>query len=346
MKPHTALTLAVVAVLVVLGGWFFGTRTSGTESDTLARGQLAFPDLPARLQQAAHIDIEHQGKTITLDRRGDVWGLKDRFDYPVQTTKVHDLLVGLAELRLDERRTADPAEFGRLGLDDPAAATAGSSLVRVVDQGDKPIAALIVGHSRGGQQGGTPDQVFVRRPGQDQTWLADAKLQIDTDPGLWLDRSIVNIDHSTIATVTATRGNQQLELARAGEKFEMKAPADHPKLDDGKLEEVSRALEFLIFEDVKPAAQIPGQKLGEGVFTTTDGLKLTVDVNQAGQEIWGRFAAAGTGDGKARADQLNGKLGAWAYELGGWKEKTLVPAMDDLKAATPATAPATAAPSK
>ena len=54
-------------------------------------------------------------------------------------------------------------------------------------------------------QGDLPDQVYVRRPGHKQSWLADGDLQVDADPQLWLDRDIMNLDHAQIAKVVSTK---------------------------------------------------------------------------------------------------------------------------------------------
>ena len=49
------------------------------------------------------------------------------------------------------------------------------------------------------------------------------------------------------------------------------------------------------------------------------------------------FAVAASSDkAKAEADRLNAALAGWTYQIGSWKEKSLVPTMDDLKAAEPA----------
>lgn len=346
MKPRTSLVLAIIAVVAVLAGWYFGVRKTVTAASSVVPGQLAFPGLVPRLQQAARIEIRHQGSTLVLERRGDAWGVAEDSDYPARPGKVRDLLAGLAELRLTERRTAEPSQFGRLGVADPGKPNADSSLVSVFDAAGKPIVALIVGHSRMRGQSDLPDQIFVRRPGENQSWLAEGRLPLDDDALMWLDRDIVNIDHTKIVGVAVTRAGQHLDLVRGGDdKLEMKFPPEHPELDEAKLGDVARALEFLSFMRVEPAAKMPGKPLGESTFTTADGLALHVGVNQAGNEIWAHFAAAGNGAAKTAAEQLDRKLTGWAYELGGWKEKVLVPAMDDLKAPPPpAAAPTPAAP--
>ena len=171
-----------------------------------------FPDLAPKLQDAARIEIIHQGKTTTLAKHGDTWGLLDRGDYPVQSSKLRGMLTALTELRLVEQRTSDPAQFSRLGLEDPNGETGTSNLLRVLDASGKPIVAVIVGHRRVRTQGNVPEQVYVRRPDDNQTWLAEGSLQVDADPQQWLERDIMNIDHGRIASVAVTHGDATLEL--------------------------------------------------------------------------------------------------------------------------------------
>ena len=40
-----------------------------------------FPDLAPKLQDAARIEITHQGKTTAIAKHGDTWGLVDRGGY-------------------------------------------------------------------------------------------------------------------------------------------------------------------------------------------------------------------------------------------------------------------------
>ena len=265
MKPRTLLILVILGVIAIAGGWYFGTAEQPTGQQAFNAGKLMFPDLAPQLQNAARIEIVHQGKTTAIVKHGDTWGLEDRGGYVVQPGKLRGMLTALTELRLVEPRTTDPAEFSRLGLEDPNGKTAESNLLRVLDPSGKTIAVLIVGHRRVRTQGNVPEQVFVRRPDDNQTWLAEGSLQVDADPQLWLDRDIMNIDHTRIATVAVTDGDAKLELARDGQKLVMKQPADHPPLDDYKLDDVDRALELLTFQDVQTDKQPVGDKIGESV---------------------------------------------------------------------------------
>ena len=380
MRARGLVVLCVLGVASVAGGWYFGTAREPAEQTSVAAGTLMFPGLTARLGDAARIEITHQGKTIALVRLGDgaesPWGLEQRGNYPVQATKLRAMLTALTELRLVEPRTTDPALYERLGLADASDAKSSSDLVRVDDKAGKPIAELLVGHRRVRTQGNVPDQVFVRRPGEAQTWLAEGSLEVDADPQLWLDRDVVNIDHARIAGVAVQRGDAALAFAAKDGKLVLTAPANAPKLEEFKLDDLDRGLEMLTFEDVTPdkdaAASKVGDPVGTSVFTTTDGLAVHVTVLKGEKDIWARFSAsagdaavgdkaagdkvggdkagadtagggkAGIASAKDAAAKLNAKWSGWTFQLGSWKEAALVPDLDMLKAPPPT--PAAAAP--
>jgi hypothetical protein len=357
MTTRTLIVLVVLGVVAVAGGWYFGIATMPAEQSAGNNGKLMFPDLATRLQQAAKVEVVHPGQHLVIEKHqvnGQVrWGLASRGGYPVQETKLRGMLTALTELRLMDPRTSDPKEFATLGVEDPTAPTSNSNLLRVLDASGKTIVALIVGHRRVRTEGNVPDEVYVRRPDDNQSWLAEGSLDVDADPQLWLDRDIMNIDHSRIAKVTVTRGNATLAFARADDKLAMTAPADHPKLDDYKLQDISRALELLTFDDVHPAAAAPASLIGTAVFTTSDGLTVTASVYDAppkpdtapamDHEVLARFAVTGDGKTKPEADRLQERLSGWSYELGSWKESSLVPSLADLTTAPSATQAVTGA---
>jgi Domain of unknown function (DUF4340) len=335
MRARTVSILVALGVIAVAGGWWFGTRTMPGEQTTVAGGRLMFPDLPTKLAGLAKVEITHQGKQTMIEKRSDGgWGVAAMHDYPVQEAKLRGMLTGLTELRLAEPRTNDPAEFSRLGVDDPDGATSSSDLLQLVDSAGKPILSVIVGHRRVRSQGGAPEEVYVRRPGENQSWLADGSLQVDADASQWLDRNVMNVAHDRIASVVV--GDQALVFGRRDGKFTLTEPADHPKLEDYKVDDVARALELLTFQEVKADADAPGTEAGHAVFTTDDGLAVAVKVFHADKDVWARFAVSGSSDKvKAEAERMNGRVSGWSYQIGPWKEKSLVPTMDDLKAPEP-----------
>ena len=350
MSPRVLAPLVALGVVALAGGWYFGIASMPKPETTVTTDGLMFPTLTQTLRTATRIEIIHQGKTLTLEKRGDgAWGVVSLHDYPVQETKLRGLLTGLTELRLSEPRTTDPAEFSRLGVEDPKGATATGDLLRVLDKGGNPIVQVIVGHRKVRSQGTGEEEVYVRRPDENQSWLAMGNVQADADADQWLDRSVTDIAQDKIASVVV--GDNALVFGRQDGKFTLTEPADHPKLDDYKVDDVGRGLQQLTFQAVKADADAPGTVAGHSDFTTTDGLAVRVTLLHADKDLWARFAASGSNTDEA--NKLNTRLGGWTYQIGSWKEKSLMPTLDDLKApeppkpvaaAAPGAAPAVAAP--
>ena len=336
MRTQGLAILLALGVAAVAGGWYFGTRTAPGEQTAVAGGKLMFPDLAPKLRDVTQVQITHQGKQTVIEKRSDGdWGVASMHDYPVQEAKLRAMLTGLTELRLAEPRTSDPAEFSRLGVDDPNSVTSSADLLRLTDTAGKPVVALIVGHRRVRSQANVPEEVYVRRPDETQSWLAEGTLQVDADASLWLDRNVMNIAHDRIASVSV--GDQALVFGRPDGKFALTQPAEHPKLEDYKVDDVARALELLTFQEVKSVADTPGTETGHSVFTTSDGLAVAVTVLHNDKDVWARFAISGSGEKvKAEAERMNGRVSGWTYQIGSWKEKSLVPTIDDLKAEEPA----------
>jgi hypothetical protein len=342
MRAVTLAALVAAGAAALAGGWYYGVATAPHEQASVAAGGLMFPDLAARLKDAAKLEIVHAGQQTVIEKRADGgWGLASMHDYPILEAKLRGVLTALTELRLLEPRTSDPAEYGRLGVDE-----AGGDLLRVVDAAGKPIVAVIAGHRRVRAQAKVPDEIYVRRPDEAQSWLAEGGLQVDADASQWLDRDILNIGPDRIASVVV--GDDALTFGRVDGKFALTKPAEHPKLEDYKVDNVARGLETLTLQAVKADADAPKDPAGHAVFTTTDGLVMAVTLFHADKDVWARFAVTGADKAKAEADRLSGRLAGWTYQIGSWKEKSLVPALDDLKAAEPpgpaAASPAAAAP--
>lgn len=335
MSDRSLIVLVLLGVLALAGGWYFGPGQAPAERHSAEIGSLAFPGLAGRLTQAKKVEIVHQGKTLVMARRGDGpdagWGLADRDLYPVQASVLRAILTGLTELRLMEPRTADPSKFARLGVEDPMAPAGTSNLLRVLDAGGKPLAAIVLGHRRVRTQGHVPENVYVRRPDQNQSWLAEGKLEVSADPQTLIDRDILSLAPARIMSVAVTRGSEHLELTRDGDKMVLSAPAGHPPLEAYRLDDVSRALDNLNLLDVRRAREPAAAPLGTSEFTAIDGLTVRVTLFKDGKRLWARIAASGPAAIRADVQALAARLDGWEFELSSWKEQTLLPTLEDLK---------------
>lgn len=340
MTPRTALILVVLAVISVAGGWQLDAGAGGAPQPA-ETGQLAFPALGANLAKVASIEVQHAGRTLVIDTKDGNWVSEAAGGYPVIPGKLRMVLGGLAELRLMEPRTSDPAMLSRLGVEDPAQPGSAASLLSVFDAGHHALATLVLGHRRLSGQGGVPEQIYVRRPDQAQAWLAEGRLEVDDDPASWLDRQVADIAPEAIASATAQPpGAPPLALSRAGGRPDgavtVISPADHPPVDQNRLDDVFRAYQYLSFTDVKPAAPtLPGAPAGASRFVTSDGMVLTATVSKDKDTIWASFAVTGDGESAKPAAALEAKVKGWMFQFAGWKQQALAPTLDALKSVPP-----------
>jgi hypothetical protein len=329
MNRRGLLLLGAAAAASVGGALLLTPRRTDPPVSTAA--PLAFPGLAPRLANAARIEVTRHDGTLTINRAGaDVWVLPAKADHPVRPERVRELLVGLTELRLTEPRTANPEMLERLGVEDPARPGATSALLRVLDAQGAVIAELIIGRRRMRVQGNVPESAYVRRPNENQAWLAEGRIPLDSDANLWIDRDIANIPRERVREASVAREGEPALLLRRGAEpdapLAVAEPAETPELDDISVDEIARAFEFLTFLDVRREADIPGERLGETRFTLTDNLRIGVVVHREGENVWARLSA----EGDEEAQRLAARWRGWAYQVGQWKERAFVPRLGDL----------------
>jgi hypothetical protein len=170
--------------------------------------------------------------------------------------------------------------------------------------------------------------------GEPRAWLAEGRLVPDTDPQLWVDRDIANLVAERLRRVEIRRaGEEPLILARAGEldaPLRILEPESAPAPDSIALDEVGRAFEMLTFTELRRAAEIPGEALGEARFFYTDEVTLRVWPRLHEGQFWIEPRVEGGNQGSPEGQALNSRVDGWAYQLGQWKEKAIIPRLADL----------------
>jgi hypothetical protein len=334
MKSTTAWLLLALAILVA--GGTAALRGDGART-RLPDSQPLFPALAAQLPRAQRVEITHGGTRLIVARNGESWGIPDRADYPVDASTLHALLAGLAELRLLEPRTSDPDFFARLGVQDPAAPGADGTLVRVLAADGGVIATVILGHAvLAGQGDAAREDIYVRRPSERQSWLAQPAVSASADWQDWVARRIIDIRPDDVARIVSRRGDAApIEVERAGGTLVVTSPARHPPLDQFKVEDMTRALASLDMLDVRPALGAPGTPLGEATISTVAGLQVTADLARDGDAVWLTLRAAGDSGAAPAASDLQSRVAGWSFSIEPRKESALLPTLADLAAYAP-----------
>ncbi len=186
IRPAQVLSL-VAAGLVLAGAGVWLVARHGADGV----GEPATPVLPlspADLNAVTRLEIfKGDGSRTTLTREATHWTVTQR-GYPADTGQVRKLLLDLSNLKVEEQKTADPALYSKLGVEDPSGAQATGTGLTINVHGK--ALGLIVGKTSG------TSSVYLRVTGQPQSLLANPQVAPDADPRHWLDRTF-SMSHLT-----------------------------------------------------------------------------------------------------------------------------------------------------
>lgn len=261
-------------------------------------------------------------ETVVLNRNEDgVWGVASRGGYPASEELVRNVLLGAGNMEAYEPRTANPEWHRNLGLMKPE--DIGSAIRVELFSGEERLAGLLVGK--------VPERavdvkgeglIYVRRDGEDQTWLARGRLPLHKQAFDWLDTRFIDIPREEVMRVTLWAGTERPVIMERGSPeaadFEIvNMPEARASRGAPVVNKVAGSLFESAFDDVAPADTLDMPEEGPRVEVETfDGLKLAMHMGGQGGALWAKFVAEGEGDDAVlRAEELNARLSSWAYKL-------------------------------
>src|SRR5918994_5690580 len=164
MSPRALLVLAAITAITTVGA-VLAVLSQPTATTLRFVDEPAFPALRENPDVVAKVTLTTPEGTITLVREtGDRWSALERYGYPVDRKRVRDLVVALADMRLIERKTAQPERYPRLEVEPPDAEKAQSTLVRLGAADGAVLAEAIIGKQRYRLTGTEPSGTYLRRP--------------------------------------------------------------------------------------------------------------------------------------------------------------------------------------
>ncbi len=167
-------------------------------------GQPVFPGLMSKINEVSELVVNAQSKTMTIVRDGESWSVKEKHHYPANMGKIREALIGLGELNFLEAKTKNPELYEKLGLEDVDAEGSISMRVTLKDSAGTSLAEVIVGKQHPSKGNPSQDEVYVRKPGNPQTWLTIGKLSIEKIPSEWLDKDFLEVEPMRVRRVHIT----------------------------------------------------------------------------------------------------------------------------------------------
>ena len=363
----TYRTVAGLAAALLVFGALALVAQYDPQPDTPG-GALLLPELGEDLDEVARMTITGAGAepVATLERNDAIWSIVERDGYPADVEKVRHTLIGLADARIVEAKTANAEFFDRLGVEDVEGIDAGG--VAVTLTGTRAPVNVIIGDSEGASQ------TYVREVGQAQSFLIDRDPQVGHNTTDWLATEILAIPGSRVARVTVTHPDGEVvsvSKADAGQtNFDVAAIPPDRELQYASVANVmGTVISNLNLQDVESrgGTDVP---ITVTEFLTFDGLAITAESFEREDEGWVAFRvdyrppaeepdadaeteavpepepvaddtsdedaaddAAEDDDGvdvAAEAQQLDQRLAGWRYRIASYQFDQMTRRMDDL----------------
>lgn len=309
MNAKTVTVISILAAAGVIGAVVMtrsnsGART-GAVTETIAKGAF-LPELGTKANDVAEIRVKRAAQSFTIKNENGAWRLSEKAGYPVNIATVQALVVGLAQLREIEPKTNRPDQHAKLGLDEPAAPPPDSadkpvpqsSLVTLLDDKGATITSVILGNTK---QSMSPE-MYVRKAGDNQTWLVAGRIDLPTDPVGWLDTSLADIKRDRVKSVTVLHPDgSTIDVSRTNQSDPFRVsnvPEGRELKDAGVAESFGTALASLNFQDVAAASAMDFSKPAETdkpaakvTLRTFDGLVVQAEALIRDGRTWWKLAA-------------------------------------------------------
>jgi hypothetical protein len=289
------LILAVVAVAVVAAALWLRPRGGG---EIAGSGQAVLPELARQVEALAEIVIARPAETVTLQRQGEAWSVYEKGGYPADGMRVRALLLGLADLRRLEPKTARAEHYGELGLSDLDAEGSRAVAVTLRDSGGTALASLILGDRRPGRADPSRNEVYLREPGEAQTWLVEGALPELGGALAWIDSTLLELDRGRIRAATVNHPDgEMLRVERPDAEATDFALAELPAGAEVEspfaVNSVANTFSRVTFDDVLPATEVAFPETPElsAQVETFDGLVVEAEAMRQGERWLARFAA-------------------------------------------------------
>lgn len=343
-RKHFSWLLGLTVVVAIVA--FLLPRETVREEDFEKAALL--PGLEGQVNDIDWLRLSAAGATVaTLERRGEKWVVEEFHGYRADWPALQKLLSDLAAAQVVEAKTANPAYYDRLGVEDPMAADATGLLIEFRESTGLP--AVVAGNTAQGRDG-----QYVRLLDSEQSLLIDRELEIPRLADGWVDAAIVDISEDEVVEVAVTHPDGEAVLIRKisadDANFELQnVPEGFEAGSSWTVNALAGGLSSLTLDAVAPSSDIEWTGATGFRLLTADGLNVEASlVEVPGEEgasaahwimlqagLYTTTVDAGVdpdaGDEtQQRAEALNQDVAGWAYRIPQYKYSAMVKRMEDL----------------
>ena len=211
---------------------------------------------------------------LRFARREEGWVLPDADDFPVNSSKVDELLDKLAGLDSARLVATNPANFVRLEV-------ANDDFQRklTIVSADKSDELLLGGS-------GGANTVYARREGEDKVYLGAglSSWEASTSVSSWIDTSYVNVPQDDVLRIEVKNSHGSFEFLREGEAWRYRGLPDGEEFEDTMMPGILRNASSISMVQPMGRTALEEYGLAEAAVTVEVVFRQVVDVEPSGDD--------------------------------------------------------------
>lgn len=183
--------MLTIATAISIAGAGYSLMSQSSNKGDIVIDEPMFPSLSDRRDEISNIEIITADETTTISNNGTEWVYEEMDNFPVDATKVNELIISITDLDLIESRTNNPENLHRLELnnitDDAGDNGDGDNESRAThiilsnNNGDT-LADFYAGKRNNTIGQGENGGIYVHYTGQNQSWLARGEVKRPSTP--------------------------------------------------------------------------------------------------------------------------------------------------------------------
>jgi Domain of unknown function (DUF4340) len=255
----------LLVIVIVIGGASLAlhNRQKASWAETNAEaGKKLLGDFP--FNDVAQISIRHGTNELDIEKKNDLWRVRERGDYPANFSQISEFLLKMRDLKIVQSEQAGPTELARMDLA-PGQGSNSAAVVEFVDQNNKSIRTLLVGKkhmkkpaapSQSEGDEGFPDGRFVKAGtnSANVALISDPLDNVDSAAEQWLDKNFIHVEKPKSIEAIFPAETNSWKLTRQSESGEWQLADAKPgeELDSSKTSGVTSPFNSASFTDVLP----------------------------------------------------------------------------------------------
>ncbi|NCC60516.1 MAG: DUF4340 domain-containing protein [Verrucomicrobiae bacterium] len=301
-----ALIALIVAAAVAIAITATLVKKDSATWQTAEVGGFLFENLPVNDVETIH--ITQGSESLTLNKQGDIWVVKERYNYPANFQDISQMVIKLSETKPLRVIEAGESQLGRLNLLATDQAQGGGTLLEMKGVNDKTLVSLLLGkpyvrqseaqkNPMMGMSGDIPEGRYVLMGGSPPVYLIDEPFDnVAPVPTAWLNKDFFKVEKlSSISVQFMGEAAPDWEFSRdaVGGDFKLKNPLSSENADASKTRSLSSLFSYASFTDVLPLDSDPElTRLNIptiAVIKTFDGFTYTIHIGKLTADETGRY---------------------------------------------------------